>query len=37
VPRENIIVEAKGDEDPVFFEFMPNGEAYNRRVEIYLQ
>lgn len=37
VPRENIIVEARGDEDPLFHEFMPNGEAYNRRVEIYLQ
>ena len=37
VPRENIIVEARGDEEPVFHEFMPNGEAYNRRVEIYLQ
>lgn len=37
VPRESIIVEARGDEEPLFHEFMPNGEAYNRRVEIFLQ
>lgn len=37
VPRDSIIVEARGDEDPLFYEFMPNGEAYNRRVEIFLQ
>jgi len=29
-------VEAKSDSDPVFYEYMPAGEAENRRVEIFL-
>lgn len=29
-------VEAKSDADPVFYEYMPAGEAENRRVEIFL-
>jgi outer membrane protein OmpA-like peptidoglycan-associated protein len=29
-------VEAKSDSDPVFFEYMPAGEAQNRRTEIFL-
>ncbi len=31
-----IIVEARSDRDPIFFETMPEGEAENRRVEIFL-
>jgi outer membrane protein OmpA-like peptidoglycan-associated protein len=37
VPYERIIVEAKGDNTPVYNEAMPNGEAGNRRAEIYLE
>lgn len=37
VPYERIIVEAKGDNAPVFNEAMPSGEAGNRRAEIYLE
>lgn len=33
---ERIIVEARADTDPIFFETMPEGEAENRRVEIFL-
>ena len=36
VPPGQIIVEARGDTDPIFFETMPEGEAENRRVEIFL-
>ncbi|MCH8113411.1 MAG: VWA domain-containing protein [Proteobacteria bacterium] len=36
VPPARIIVEARGDTDPIFFETMPEGEAENRRVEIFL-
>ncbi|MBK1668743.1 hypothetical protein CKO28_11955 [Rhodovibrio sodomensis] len=37
VPREAIQLEARGDNDPVYHEFMPTGEAGNRRAEIFLQ
>jgi len=37
VPSQRILVEARGDQDPLYFEFMPNGEAQNRRVEVFLQ
>jgi outer membrane protein OmpA-like peptidoglycan-associated protein len=37
VPAEQIVVEAVGDQQPVYFEFMPNGEAENRRAEIFLE
>jgi outer membrane protein OmpA-like peptidoglycan-associated protein len=37
VPAERILIEARGSDEPVYHEFMPKGEAYNRRVEIYLQ
>lgn len=37
VPAERIIVEARGSDQPVYHEFMPQGEAYNRRVEIFIQ
>jgi flagellar motor protein MotB len=37
LPYERIIVEAKGDNAPVYNEAMPSGEAGNRRAEIYLE
>ena len=36
VPQGSIGVAAEGSQAPVFYEFMPTGEAANRRVEIYL-
>ncbi len=35
-PDGTISVVAEGSQAPVFYEFMPTGEAANRRVEIYL-
>ena len=32
-----IVVQAKGDSEPLYFEFMPNGEAQNRRVELFVR
>jgi outer membrane protein OmpA-like peptidoglycan-associated protein len=37
VPDSALAVEAFGAQQPVFYEFMPTGEAGNRRVEIYLE
>ncbi|MCS5607809.1 MAG: OmpA family protein, partial [Alphaproteobacteria bacterium] len=37
VSRDKIIVQAKGDSEPLYFEFMPNGEAQNRRVEVFIR
>jgi flagellar motor protein MotB len=37
VPRERIQTEARGDSQPVYHEFMPTGEAGNRRTEIFLE
>jgi outer membrane protein OmpA-like peptidoglycan-associated protein len=37
VPRDSIQLEARGDSAPVYHEFMPTGEAGNRRAEIFLQ
>jgi len=37
VPGERIVVQAVGDSDPRAFEFMPHGEAQNRRTELYLE
>ncbi len=37
VAPEQILVEARGDSEPLYFEFMPNGEAKNRRVEIFIR
>lgn len=37
VPYERIVVEAKGDNQPLFNEAMPSGETGNRRAEIYLE
>jgi outer membrane protein OmpA-like peptidoglycan-associated protein len=36
VPPNKLIVSAKSDAEPIYFEIMPLGEAGNRRVEIYL-
>ena len=36
VPRGKIMVEARADRDPAYHEFMPTGEAGNRRAEIFL-
>ena len=35
VSSELILVEARGDSEPIYFESMPAGEAGNRRVEIF--
>jgi flagellar motor protein MotB len=37
VPAEAAHAEAVGDAEPVYHEFMPSGEAGNRRVEIFLE
>ncbi|WP_416896921.1 MAG: OmpA family protein [Minwuia sp.] len=37
VPYERIFVEAKGDNEPVYNEAMPRGEAGNRRAEVFLE
>ncbi len=37
VAREALLGEAKGDAQPVYHEFMPTGEAGNRRTEIFLE
>ncbi|WP_281018414.1 MULTISPECIES: OmpA family protein [unclassified Minwuia] len=37
VPYERIIVEARGDNEPVYNEAMPSGESGNRRAEIFLE
>ncbi len=36
VPAGQVVTEARADNQPVFHEFMPTGEAGNRRAEIYL-
>ena len=37
VPPDKLIVSAKSDAAPIYFEIMPLGEAGNRRVEIFLE
>ena len=37
VPASRVLVEAVGDSQPVYFESMPEGEAGNRRAEIFIQ
>lgn len=37
VPQEAVYMNAESDRMPVFMEVMPAGEAFNRRVEIYLE
>jgi len=36
VPSDKIVVAAHSDEEPVYYEVMPSGEAGNRRTEVYL-
>ncbi|MFT5540537.1 MAG: flagellar motor protein MotB [Alphaproteobacteria bacterium] len=36
IPVQDVQVMAKADNEPVYYEFMPAGEAGNRRAEIYL-
>ncbi len=35
--KDKVRAEAKGDAQPIFHEFMPTGEAGNRRTEIFLE
>ncbi|OAB55106.1 hypothetical protein AY600_14155 [Phormidium willei BDU 130791] len=37
VPDSALAIEAFGAQQPVYYEFMPTGEAGNRRVEVYLE
>jgi outer membrane protein OmpA-like peptidoglycan-associated protein len=37
VPAAQVIVEAVGDSQPIYYESMPKGEDGNRRAEIFLQ
>jgi flagellar motor protein MotB len=37
LPSERIVIEAKGDSEPLYSETMPSGEAGNRRVDVFLQ
>jgi len=36
VPSDKIVVAAHSDEEPVYYEVMPSGEAGNRRTEVFL-
>jgi len=36
IPAEQIAINAQADSNPVYYEFMPSGEAGNRRAEIYI-
>ena len=35
--QDQVRIDARGSTQPIYQEFMPNGEAGNRRVEIYLE
>ena len=37
IKKEELVVDAISDTQPMYFEFMPTGEAGNRRAEIYLK
>ena len=37
VAKDRVRAEARGDTQPVYHEFMPTGEAGNRRTEIFLE
>lgn len=37
VAPDHVIMEARADRDPIYYEYMPAGEAGNQRVEIFLQ
>ena len=36
VPNQDLVVVAKADTEPLYYEIMPSGEAGNRRTDIYL-
>jgi flagellar motor protein MotB len=36
IPADKVLIEAVGDSQPVYYESMPQGEAGNRRAEIFL-
>jgi len=36
IPADKVLIEAVGDSEPVYYESMPQGEAGNRRAEIFL-
>jgi outer membrane protein OmpA-like peptidoglycan-associated protein len=36
VPADKVLIEAVGDSQPVYYESMPQGEAGNRRAEIFM-
>ncbi len=37
VPTERLVVSAAGDSQPVSLEYMPDGEAQNRRAEVFIE
>ncbi len=37
VPAEDVMVDARSDSAPIYYEFMPSGEAGNRRAEIFIE
>ncbi len=37
VPAEDVMVDARSDGSPIYYEFMPSGEAGNRRAEIFIE
>ncbi len=37
VQASAVVIEARGANDPLYYEWMPQGEAQNRRADIYLQ
>lgn len=37
VAPDHVVMEARADRDPIYYEYMPAGEAGNQRVEIFLQ
>ncbi len=37
VAPEHLVMEARADRDPIYYEYMPAGETGNQRVEIFLQ
>ncbi len=37
IRQEDILIDARSDGDPLYYEVMPTGEAGNRRTEVYLE
>ncbi|MBR44982.1 MAG: flagellar motor protein MotB, partial [Rhodospirillaceae bacterium] len=37
IPSEAVTVIARSDNEPLAYEYMPEGEAFNRRADIYLE